>query len=295
MTNSDAQPQDAEQDGEKPKAQEAEPHINLLSQQKNAAGLRLSSYDLAKFIAFALILLNTIGEFVLGGGSGDGGVWLRTVGVMGVPILCFLIGYSGSRDMSLGWVLAGIVVSALNVIFHLPVFPADMIMTLVLCSVLVLPFALLLERYVFYFWYIMLLVLFMAPVSSLLFAYGTSGLLFAFVGFAIRNRTAMDETFRYGISDVLLVVTYLCFVVVHIWQFGFSVLQITVFAVFSALVMLGLRQFKAEYSDSLTMSPFAGLIQFVSLNLLYLYILQLLVFKTLNAGFSAIGALFKEF
>lgn len=281
------------------------PALNLLSVDKMAEGRPLSSYDLMKVVAFGLILIDLIAVYVLGGvgtasgglpGEGIGqsaGAWLHCFGLMGVPVLCFLIGYDGNRNMSIGWLVAGIVVSGLGKVFHLPVFPLDMIVTLVACSALTLTFAEFLERNRMYFWYIILLVLFLGPVSSFFIAYGTSALLFSLWGFAQRNTRVMENVFKPGIAQNLMIVAFIGHGVVNMWAYGFSVLQLVVFLVFSGLVMAYLRSFKALYSARLTQNNFAGVVQFVSLHVLYLYVILSLALKTLNAGFSAIGSLLR--
>ncbi len=142
----------------------------------------ITTYDLVKTLAIILMLVDHVGYFFY-----PEETWFRVIGRGCLPIWFFLIGYAQSRDLGPSLWIGAVVVGIANMTLGGSVFPLNVLFTMIAIRLVIDAVA---EKlFSHWFWLIAgsaLLCVAYFP-SAMALEYGTSGLLLALFGYAIRH------------------------------------------------------------------------------------------------------------
>ena len=165
-------------------------------------------------------------------------VWLRAIGRVTVPVWFFLIGhalhYRSSRDL----VLWAVMLAVLNAWLGRPCFPLNTLITILMCQAVlrgVEKYQLLARELPMV---LLSCLLFLFP-TSLLMEYGTTGVLYALMGYAVRSG---QMTWRTGKLVTLLALGI--YLATQLDGFEFSVLQ----SLFIVAVTTGVTLYLAQFT-----------------------------------------------
>ncbi len=146
----------------------------------------VTSYDVLKTVALLIMIIDHMGHYFFPENE-----WLRLIGRMCVPMWFFLIGYAQSRDLStVLWVGGGILV-VMSFIVGLPVFPLNILFTIICVRLLLDVFIqrMLQSRFDGFMGALSLVVL-LLPTMYLV-EYGTLGIVLAFLGYIARHKESL--------------------------------------------------------------------------------------------------------
>lgn len=174
---------------------------------------QLTTYDLVKTLAIVLMLVDHIGYFFF-----PDEMWFRVFGRACLPIWFFLIGYANSRDLAAPLWIGAALVWAGNITLGGAVFPLNILFTMIAIR-LVIDYVAdkMFNRWVWLVGGFALLALVSLP-SAVAMEYGTSGLLLALFGYAMRHEeeVRLPRWALYVFSALALVL----FAVIQNYLFG---------------------------------------------------------------------------
>jgi peptidoglycan/LPS O-acetylase OafA/YrhL len=145
---------------------------------------QLTSLDLIKTLAIFLMLIDHVGFYLW-----QDNLWLRAFGRFCVPIWFFLIGYGRQGRVFDPWLmLGGSVLVLANGVVGLALLPLNILLSMVVARAAVPRLMVWLSHHKDLFWCAIALIILMAPLSNLVFEYGTLGWLLAMVGWHMREQ-----------------------------------------------------------------------------------------------------------
>lgn len=234
----------------------------------------LTTADWLKAFAVILMLCDHIGYYLFSDIE-----WFRVIGRPGMPVWFFLVGYARRQDLPMRWIVAGIVLVVANILVGMDPIPLNALFTLAACRLIVGPLWRFLENNPIYFWWIIFLLLFLGPVSGLLSEYGTFGILFAAIGYAMRRREEVAAMFSRDPAMPLFVLVGAVFIVFQIMHFAFTPLAAMVMAAGMAGVLFCLWGFENRTLPGTADNPQAPLVRFMGRYTLEIYVIHLLILK----------------
>lgn len=234
----------------------------------------LTTADWLKTLAVVLMIIDHVGFYLFPDIE-----WFRVIGRAGMPVWFFLVGYARRQDMPTRWLYAGIILLAANLLVGLPPFALCALFTLALCRLIVAPlWAFVADRPV-YMWWVVLLLVFLGPITDHAVEYGSFGLLFAMVGYAKRRDDEMVEAFGYNPAERIFVAVMLAFIVYQWAKFGFSLFGGMVMVAGFLGMSLVLQGFKNKTLAGTAQNAQAPLVRFAGRYTLEIYVIHLLVLK----------------
>ena len=246
----------------------------------------LTSYDFLKFAALSLMIVDHIGVFFFD----ENDLWLRAVGRLSAPIWLFLIGFARSRDLSAPiWIGTGIVFVS-NYVFGLPLFPVNILGTIILCRLALDPVMDMLRRNPKALYPFCALLFLGTFLTFPAIEYGTEIMMFVMFGYMTRNRDTIPFTREQYMTFALVACMSHVFMQ-GIFFFDFNDAQKIFVGGGTVLLTIALMSFRAADYPELTRklpSPFVWLVQLFGRHSLAIYVVHLLLFKAIAhlAGFS---------
>lgn len=234
----------------------------------------LTTADWLKAMAVVLMVIDHVGYYLF-----PESLWFRVIGRPGMPVWFFLVGYARVQDLPPRWLYAGLILLFANLIVLMPPFPLSALFTLALCRLLVVPFWRWAERHAIYFWWAVLLLLFVGPVTDKLVEYGTFGFLIATVGYAIRNRDRISGAFTRDPTQPLFTLVIVVFCIYEVMQFMFDPLQSAVMTAGMLGTYFVLLSYENKSLPGTVNHPHAALLRFMGRYTLEIYVIHLLILK----------------
>lgn len=235
----------------------------------------LTSYDLMKTVAILLVVIDHLGFIFF-----PENYWFRAFGRGCVPIWCFLIGYSKSRDLSAPiWVWSALLIAS-SFVAGGGVFPTTILVTFIV-SRLILDFV---ARAVFKNWETLLYGLFffvMMIIPTMLVAdYGSAAFLLVLCGYALRHQ--QEIPIKPSTLRAFMGVSVAVFIILELLVFQFPPVEAKVGVVMIGLASLAAYYFQPKNLIGLTTSLPAFVVtalQFTGRRTLEIYAIHLILFK----------------
>lgn len=251
----------------------------------------LSSYDLLKALAIILMVIDHIGFFFVSTGiSGLQNIvdpeWFRTFGRLCVPIFFFLIGYAKSREIPTRWLIGALIVDAVAGVVLGATLPLCILFSLIFCRLVIDWVFDFLKIHAIYRLMILLLLIFFVPVSDMVFEYGTLGLLWAMVGYCIRNREKVEPEFGRLFPLALTAIVVMAFVIFQSMRFALSDMQSLVLAFGTVAITYTLWHFKPSVYAHTGSHPYAPLVRFMGRYTFEIYVVHYTLFVLIFALFK---------
>lgn len=237
----------------------------------------ITSYDLLKILAVVTMVIDHLGVYFF-----PDLIWMRAVGRASAPIWLFLIGYARSRDITALLLISGGILLIANSLVGLPIFPLNILFTIAATRFVLdrLTHAFLKnedrERRII----LLCALVFLIPFTDMISEYGTLALLFALMGYLVRNIIR---------GAPLIWVTFIAFGAYGAYEgliFGFSppMMAVMVLAVGSVIPLL-------YWFDGRALPPLEArlpkilstMLRFCGRRTLLIYVVHLLLFKILTS------------
>lgn len=250
----------------------------------------LTSYDLLKTFAVLMMIIDHVGCFLFPDED-----WLRVLGRLCVPVWFFLIGYANTREIPTKFVVGAFLVVCAGFISGLPVFPVNVLFTLMLCRLLVdrvMSFSLKSKVRLWSVFAVLVLLIF---PSYLMTDYGTHGLILAMFGYLVRW-SGQDEqrkklVFQYMIASIMV------FGVFQQLAHGFDTTQFAVMVVGILVVHMVLLNFRMRTwrkPEGLLPASAFGLVQICGRYTLEIYVIHLIILNVAAVIFGVSGFAFLQ-
>lgn len=235
----------------------------------------LTSYDLMKTVAILLVVIDHIGFIFF-----PENYWFRALGRGCVPIWCFLIGYSKSRDLSAPiWVWSALLIASSFVtgggVFPTPILVTFIVSRLILDSV---------ARGVFKDWETLLYGTFffvMMIIPTMIVAdYGSAGFLLVLCGYALRHQKEIN--IKPSTLQVFMGASVAIFIILELLVFRFPPLEAKVSVVMVGLAAVAVYYFRPMNMIGLTNALPAFVVtalQFTGRRTMEIYAIHLILFK----------------
>lgn len=239
----------------------------------------LTSYDAWKSLALLLMIIDHAGFLLFPDAD-----WMRAIGRLCVPIWFFLIGYARTRDVPMLWIMAAILVDLPDPLIGLTILPLNILFTLLFIRLSLDPLVRIMRARPHYFWMIVVLLVVLAPVTNMLFEYGTYAFLLAILGLSVRKPRLFKGLLRATRADRFF--WPVVGVGFFIWQsllFGFHWPLMLVFGVGMVAVLRGLSRFEPFTYAYDTRQWQVTLMMLCGRYSLEIYVLHLVIFKLLFA------------
>lgn len=198
----------------------------------HTAPTQLNTHQCIKLLALLIMTIDHIGSYLY-----PDYLWWRAIGRITFPVWFFLVGHATQYKVKYDTILWAVVLAVVNPFLGESLFTLNALVTIILCQLLlgyVEKHGLLAkEPYLLCF----ACVLFCLP-TSILVEYGTQGVLYALMGYAVRSG---QMTWRTG--KLLSVVALLLFIAVQFAVFEFTLPQQIFVAVGSCVVTWYLAHF----------------------------------------------------
>lgn len=151
----------------------------------------VTSYDLIKTLAVLLMIVDHVGYYLYP----DVEIY-RMIGRACVPIWMFLVGYAHTRDITAMLLGGTVVLVAMHFVVGLPIMPLNILATVIIVRLCLDFFAAKMFKFgsATRFATFMTLFIFVFPTSVYGFYYGTSAILLALVGYAVRHQQSLKLT-----------------------------------------------------------------------------------------------------
>lgn len=240
----------------------------------------LTSYDLVKFAALALMIVDHTGAFFYMDQD-----WFRAVGRLSAPIWLFLVGYAKSRDFSdRMWIGIALLMGSTYLTENV-ILPVSILGTMLLCRMLIDPVMNHIRQNPVALYPVSFIFFVATLVTTQFFEYGACAMLLVMLGYMTRNRDTLpfsrSQFLTYAIAvafGYFLVQTY------YLFPGQFDFLQ-QLFVGFGLLaVCLGLTTFQPRLYPELTRKtprPLVWLVQIGGRYSLEFYVAHLLLFKAI--------------
>lgn len=248
-------------------------------------GKDLTSYDLVKTLALILMVIDHIGYFFFPQTE-----ILRVLGRACVPIWCFLIGYSNTREIKNSLIIwAGLLLLS-NFIFGGFIFPLNILFSFMIARLVLDALA----QRMFQGWQPLLaitliLVVLISP-SMRGVEYGTLVLLLALCGVMARRSPTLSLNIH--IQRLFIFSVFVTFILAQIWVFNFTVEGSKLCAIAvgaTSLMMVIFRPAEFPTSSHRLTALLAGPFQIMGRYTLEIYALHLIIFKAVAAYYGLAG------
>lgn len=246
----------------------------------------ITSYDLLKTFAVITMIIDHLGMYFF-----PDDMWWRAVGRLSFPVWLFLIGYAQSRDISPKLLIGAGILVVSTFIAGEAVFAMNILVSIALVRLVLDPIMRFAQKGSEYLWGIAAATILLYVPTGMSFDYGSLGLVFAMLGYMVRNR----ENLKLGQTErSFMIFAGISYVVIQYFMFGFTHLQLALTAVGIAFVCQMLVRFESKTYPDLTRalpSPVGGLLRLCGRRTLEIYVLHLLVFKfaALALGLGDLG------
>ncbi len=160
-------------------------------------GAGLSSHDLLKLVAVALMSIDHIGAYLY-----PDALWLRVIGRASFPLFFFLAGYAPASRWRWDIIWVALAVELVAVLTYHPLFPLNALFGFIIARLVVLRYHEVIVREPLMCW--LLCLVFLTP-TVLLWEYGTQACLFAIYGYLVR---VQREQYTTLIFACLTIATY---------------------------------------------------------------------------------------
>ena len=247
----------------------------------------ITSYDLLKTFAVLTMIIDHIGLYFF-----PDEMWWRTIGRLSFPVWLFLIGYANSREISPFLIGGAAIVFASNILAGMGVFPFSILVSIIVVRLTLDPIMNLLSKSALHLWVGSGVLFIIALPSFILFEFGAQAFIFAIFGYLARRQQSEKDraqVFRYA---VFVAMGY-----IFLQSFGYALfgLKFVVLTAGVAAVTLALYKFAPKTYPELTQKiPPAGkaLVQVCGRHTLKIYVVHLLIFKTIAVLSGASGYVF---
>lgn len=238
--------------------------------------VEITSYDLFKTFALVTMVIDHVGYYFFPEDQ-----WLRVIGRVSAPMWFFLIGYANSRDLGEKMWGGLILLVAANLVVGMPVFPLNILATMIFIRLVVDEAMLRAMRNYESLLGISLIAVFLVIPSMSLWEYGTAGALFAMYGCMRRHPEALARLPR---DSATLFITFVTMFYVGLQSvvFGFDRVQALSVTIGMLPVILWMSMFRPQIYPALSrvLSPIGtGFLQLCGRYSLEFYVLHLIAFK----------------
>jgi hypothetical protein len=242
----------------------------------------ITTYDLVKTLAIVLTVLDHIGFFFYPEND-----WFRVIGRACVPVWCFLIGYASSRDTGKDiWIWATALLAS-NIVFGGNLFPLNILFTFIAIRLVIDRMASVMFRN----WEVMLyaftaLALLIIP-TMLAVEYGTSALLLALAGYAVRHRD--DLPVSLNCQRIYIGAAISVFTLMQLVLFPFDSLQSKTCAFLvgaSGLMMYFFKPLQFPSASTRLPGVMVDAVQFTGRYTMEIYVIHLVLFKGIAAYYG---------
>lgn len=251
------------------------------TKEKSLLTHNITSYDLLKTFAVIVMIIDHVGLFFM-----PDQTWLRSIGRLSYPIWFFLIGFSSRRNVPKEFLYSALILQVFNYIAGIPQLALNILLTIALIRLIINKAALSFLNRPDIFWTINIGLLFLIIPTSILFEYGTQGLICAVFGHLIANKDKLDNK--------SLIITYFGFTLVTCvmsQQFFmlFPQAQLSFMGIATFCLLLVLYNFKSVELLHLTEKlpkVFVKTLHLTGRYTLEIYVVHLALFKVLYVIFT---------
>lgn len=237
----------------------------------------LTSYDFLKTLAVILMIIDHAGYYFFP----DDAVF-RILGRYCVPIWFFLIGYAQSRDFRVDWSVGCLILVAASLVTQGYLLPLNILGSMLAVRLVLDKVALIAFKDMESMIYTVFVGTLIYFPTSMLFEYGSLGILLALIGYMVRHNKEIKFPFEQK------TVFFVCIAAVVIF-FQFTIAEMDLIgkaaiAVGMGAVMIALIFFKPKKFPALTKKmPYIGVVffQLAGRRTMEIYVLHLLLFKAL--------------
>ena len=204
----------------------------MLTAVQHPSPTQLNSHQCMKLLALVLMTIDHVGAYLY-----PDMLWLRAAGRLCVPIWFFLIGHAPYYTIKRDTILWAVALAVLNPFLGPSVFALNVLFTILLCQYVlrIIEKKHMLVQHPFFLCFVCILFL---PPSMVLMEYGTQGVMYALMGYAVRSGQMNWRT-----GKLVSVVALMMYVLTQSVMLPFSVAQIAFMAVGCSLLTLYLTQF----------------------------------------------------
>lgn len=231
----------------------------------------ITSYDLLKSFAVLIMIVDHIGSYFY-----PDLLWWRAVGAS-TPLWIGLMGYANSRHISKSVIIGFLVLLVLDFSLGNRIFPLNIIGTFIILRLTLDKMANFTfnKGPLFFVLTIFLFALLWFPTRTYLFSYGSTALVIALLGYALRRK----EDLSYYV-DKIFTVAIIFYIFDQSLMFTYTYLQNIMMIVSVLLSFLLLYTNKPKVYPGLKLHPLVkGLIQFCGRRTLEIYVVHLCLFK----------------
>lgn len=240
----------------------------------------LTTYDIFKFVAVALMVVDHIGYYFY-----PDELWWRVAGRLCVPIWFFLVGYARSRDMGPAmWAGMALLVAG-SVASGMYVFPLNILATILVVRMVLDP---LMDRALgkrSAFWALNGVLFALVLPTMMLVEYGTQALVLAIFGYITRRLHEGDSIVDSKLQTNYMIFSVMCFLIYQSIAFGFAQDQALALAIGTMAVHFTLLLFRPGTVKGTEQGAGHMLslpIQLIGRHTLFIYVAHLLAFKGLG-------------
>lgn len=234
-------------------------------------GPELNTHDVIKCIAILAMVIDHIGYFFF-----PDQAWWRVAGRVAAPIFFFLIGFSPSKRLHKELLLFGFLMVGADIAMSQPIFPLNILFSILFCQLFVQLFEKTDPEYLGYF-FLLIMALTLHIPGTFVIEYGAHGLMFAIAGYYYRHH---PERMLTALALIIAVFTYLIGMAAG---FNFNKAQNFIMLIEMVALAAVLKSFRHEtVSVPGNLSLFAKAAMFIGRNSLYFYVGHYLLFETIN-------------
>lgn len=229
---------------------------------------QVNSYDLAKVIALIAMIMDHIRYFFLPDNH-----WLSLIGRISFPIFLFLIGYSqkfnNKKDI---WIITIIMMVSSYILngYNIKIINSFILPTIILTRFILNNSINKIEQNLFQ---TLLILLFIHPIISIYFMYGTEGCLFAIMGYLLSKKVNNIELKIFALTTITMFI--------YTEHRVYSLIQIIVFI--SLMIGFAYFIFNFKIKEFFIPNPYLkNLVLFISRYSLYIYIAHFILFNAIQ-------------
>jgi hypothetical protein len=243
----------------------------------------ITSYDILKTFAVVTMIIDHIGFYFFP----DQISW-RAVGRLSAPVWFFLIGYAQSRDVPKIFWIGAVAITVSRMVSGFYFFPLNTLVTLALCRLLIDRVMTMTLRSYQSMIAVFIVLFFLALPTQVFFEYGTLGLMFAMLGYMVRNRAAINmNVFSFYAFFAGVIISYL-FLQIIVFPFTENELKF-----FTGAMMVVAGAFlifaPAEYPKMTgALGPIGAVIRFMGRYSLEIYVVHLVILGLVAMWFDPV-------
>jgi len=229
-------------------------------------GETTTTYDLLKFLAITIMIIDHIGGFFIK----DELMW-RAVGRLCVPIWLFFVGYAGTHKIDKELLIFAIMLLALDIITFNPILPTNILFSIIACR-LVIKYIDSKEwqKYQSFFYF---LPFFLVTIPTLLmFEYGSQALAFALFGYLVKTQGKSIDT------KIIATLATVFFLTIQLSDYDFNILEQITLISGTILITIILYNFTIKPLNINNNNYMKRIIMFLGRNSLYIYFIHFVLF-----------------